>query len=779
MRAILYFISLSIVIGTLILGVSQLNVILPYWSWTDYRLIEGAGVTAISTIILMLSALAARYYVRNELIKIVLLCGILIGFYLVIVLNIVNNVFNIWGLFVGLFIASLIIIKTMEKTHRKIASLADGLSIEHTHDEVDINTYLERVAKFKIPKKSSLLGVECFGYTIKVQDYLKLVPALHRYLNNSELGTLNELSELKSEAMQRDLKDPFNNDYVQLLNYILLSKNFLWEFESKWLQLKSRSEILKNTPRVHKKFSLFKKGELKQPLSGISKNPNQTENKDDSASAKASFFDTKEIISKVVKTDYQSDYQVANSQSLDSKDHSYGTVDHALLSLYIDNDDAKDKNGEYETKAEDLLNFSLKKGQDQDLNPTPNLLEGSTATHQGNIVTACNEPISNEHGAQFHEVHIKATDEQVNFHEQQAKLLQQEIGIRPSLVGELYLGDDSIKLDQNFDFDKSFELYFRRYYRDMSLRIFAFFQFINHTSNTKAISAHKIRGNNRGFTSREVAASNLAVNGSLYLSGTPVSVDSLKPLLFLVFMSGSTYLFMNNLSLAAFISYNGGYTSASSILEGMHWWAIALTMLLACNSLIALLECFKKTVLRLSADIARAVQIIKLVVLSITLLISAGILWPGQLINTIEMIHADLDQIKNNELSTTSGYINNRLFNERISKGVLPKIYDVLAIPVIGPRTGNKWVKLYLPVDHGLVISPYERLQVANSFSNDKRLHTKNVPRWSFKHTSNFKLIVQANKVDSTFIKKASIKNQKSNNKAVVNNRGRATSPIF
>ena len=108
------------------------------------------------------------------------------------------------------------------------------------------------------------------------------------------------------------------------------------------------------------------------------------------------------------------------------------------------------------------------------------------------------------------------------------------------------------------------------------------------------------------------------------------------------------------------------------------------------------------------------------------------------------------DQIKNNELSTTSGYINNRLFNERISKGVLPKIYDVLAIPVIGPRTGNKWVKLYLPVDHGLVISPYERLQVANSFSNDKRLHTKNVPRWSFKHTSNFKLIVQANKVDST-----------------------------
>ena len=313
----------------------------------------------------------------------------------------------------------------------------------------------------------------------------------------------------------------------------------------------------------------------------------------------------------------------------------------------------------------------------------------------------------------------------------------------------------------------------------MSLRIFAFFQFINHTRKTKAISAHKIRGNNRGFTSREVAASNLAVNGSLYLSGTPVSVDSLKPLLFLVFMSGSTYLFMNNLSLAAFISYNGGYTSASRILEGMHWWAIALTMLLACNSLIALLECFKKTVLRLSADIARAVQIIKLVVLSITLLISAGILWPGQLINTIEMIHADLDQIKNNELSTTSGYINNRLFNERISKGVLPKIYDVLAIPVIGPRTGNKWVKLYLPVDHGLVISPYERLQVANSFSNDKRLHTKNVPRWSFKHTSNFKLIVQANKVDSTFIKKASIKNQKSNNKAVVNNRGRATSPIF
>ena len=728
MRAILYFISLSIVIGTLILGVSQLNVILPYWSWTDYRLIEGAGVTAISTIILMLSALAARYYVRNELIKIVLLCGILIGFYLVIVLTIVNNVFNIWGLFVGLFIASLIIIKIMEKTHRKIASLADGLSIEHTHDEVDINTYLERVAKFKIPKKSSLLGVECFGYTIKVQDYLKLVPALHRYLNNSELGTLNELSELKSEAMQRDLKDPFNNDYVQLLNYILLSKNFLWEFESKWLQLKSRSEILKNTPRVHKKFSLFKKGELKQPLSGISKNPNQTENKDDSASAKASFFDNKEIISKVVKT-------------------------------------------------EDLLNFSLKKGQD--LNPTPNLLEGSTATHQGNIVTACNAPTANEHGAQFHEVHIKATDEQVNFHEQQAKLLQQEIGIRPSLVGELYLGDDSIKLDQNFDFDKSFELYFRRYYRDMSLRIFAFFQFINHTYNTKAISAHKIRGNNRGFTSREVAASNLAVNGSLYLSGTPVSVDSLKPLLFLVFMSGSTYLFMNKLSLAAFISYNGGYTSASSILEGMHWWAIALTMLLACNSLIALLECFKKTVLRLSADIARAVQIIKLVVLSITLLISAVILWPGQVINTIEMIHADLDQIKNNELSTTSGYINNRLFNERISKGVLPKIYDVLAIPVIGPRTGNKWVKLYLPVDHGLVISPYERLQVANSFSNDKRLHTKNVPRWSFKHTSNFKLIVQANKVESTFIKKASIKNQKSKNKAVVNNRGRATSPIF
>ena len=129
---------------------------------------------------------------------------------------------------------------------------------------------------------------------------------------------------------------------------------------------------------------------------------------------------------------------------MDSKDHSYGTVDHALLYLYIDNDDAKDKNGEYETKAEDLLNFSLKKGQDQDLNPTPNLLEGSTATHQGNIVTACNEPISNEHGAQFHEVHIKGTDEQVNFHEQQAKLLQQEIGIRPSLVGELYLGDKKL-----------------------------------------------------------------------------------------------------------------------------------------------------------------------------------------------------------------------------------------------------------------------------------------------------------------------------------------------
>ena len=67
-------------------------------------------------------------------------------------------------------------------------------------------------------------------------------------------------------------------------------------------------------------------------------------------------------------------------------------------------------------------------------------------------------------------------------------------------------------------------------------------------------------------------------------------------------------------------------------------------------------------------------------------------------------------------------------------------------------------------------ISPHERLQVSNRFSNDKRLHTKNVPRWSFKHTRNFKLIVQANKVDSTFIKKASIINKKVKNKAVLNN---------
>lgn len=739
------------------MGISQIDVILPYWSWKDAQLLEGVCITALSTVLLTMTALMARYYIRNEIVKILLLCSILFGFYVLIVLNIINNVFAIWGLFLGLFIASFIIIKTMEKTHSKIASLASGLNLDKTHDVVDLNTYLDRVAKFKYPKRSSLLGIECFGYTIKVQDYLTLIPVLYRYLNNSDLSTQNEISALKAEAMQRDLSNPFNKDYVQLLNYILISKNFLWEFESKWLQLKSRSEILKNTPRVHKKFFFFKKSELKQPLKSVSSTePMVFDNKDDSASAKASSFDVREN---------NKDSSKEEQTSLKKSNEKYGTVDHALLFHFIENIGDKEKEENYESKANDLLNFSLKKNPDLDLNPDPNLTLKDQDQDGYNIVKAVNNYDNDE--AQFHEVHIMPTPEQVNHHEQQAKLLQQQIGIRPSLVGELYFGDDSLKLAEQFNFDKSFELYFRRYYKDMSLRVFAFFQFLTHTSKTKAQSAHHINRVTKGFTSREVGVSSLSVNGALYLSAMPISIDLLQPIIFMVFMSGSTYLFLNKLTLSAFISYNGGYGSAISMLQGMHWWAIAFTVIIGANSLNAVISCFKKTLLRLSSQTAFLLRTLKVIVAAITLAISATILWPGQLLTTIEMIHSDLEQINRNELSTTSGYVNNRLFNERIVKGVLPKVYDVLAIPVIGPRTGNKWIKLYLPVDQDLVISPHERLQVANRFSKDKRLHTKNVPRWMFKHTRNFKLIVSAKKVDSTFIKKASLGNKQSINPKV------------
>lgn len=152
-------------------------------------------------------------------------------------------------------------------------------------------------------------------------------------------------------------------------------------------------------------------------------------------------------------------------------------------------------------------------------------------------------------------------------------------------------------------------------------------------------------------------------------------------------------------------------------------------------------------------ELLKQVRLLQGIVALLSFGVALLVLWPGQLTSVIMMAQQDLAQIKKEDLNVTTGYVNTRFFHESLSFGVAPKLYCIMAVPVIGPRTDNKWIKLYLPNESEFTISPHERLQVSGRNKTKFRLHNKNVPRWRFGHTRNFKLIVSAQKIGSTFVK--------------------------
>lgn len=600
------------------------------------------------------------------LIKLLSLMLVVVGLSGIFKDKLIAHPIYIVAILAALVLCSSLVLLHIHKSQRELIRLGSNLNIAHTFYRPKLDAYMSRLANFNCPEKCSLHGMECFGYVIAIQDFLQIVPILYRYLNNSELDTVNELSQLKTQVAQRDLSNPLNQDYLNLINYILLSKNLLWEFEAKWLQLKSQNERLKSKDYLRKTEDLKRRQHKEQ-----------------------GHYSNDDL-------DLYRSYEFRESSNINDEEDN-DKHSHIDLYGYVDN--------------------------------------------------------SNINSEQYLVSEISKNKEQSRRHHAQAQLMQQQIGIRPSLLGEVSLGDDSIRLAESFDFDRAFNTFLRRYSKTLSLRIYAFFQYLAYTHSTKAHSAYHQPRHSK-LIRQDLASCILSVNGALYVSSIPLFLEIFKPLFFMIFMSLSTYWMLSGYCLSAFVASVGGFLSAHSLLLGTSSWAISLAMLLVSNTIIALHALFKLPHFDIGYDLLKQVKRLQFIVALLALAISLVALIPGQLGSFIVKTQQDLQQIKSNDLDTTTGYVNPRFFNEHLPFKLAPNIYSVLAVPVIGPRTDNKWVKLYVPAESDFTISPHERLQVSHRKNNKFSLHNKNVPRWRFWHTKNFKLIVDAQKIDSTFVKR-------------------------
>ena len=677
----LYLIVMAITFGSLGLWLYMTPSLGHFLSFNNTVVIDFVSMLVLSSLGVLLLYVVFLLVKVKPLFKFLCIIATLVILGIVFKAKLVENPVYIWAICVGIALCSLLVLYRVHQSQWRLIKLGDRLNIAHTFYRPHLDTYLQRIGDFKIPKDCSLVGMDCFGYIIAIEDFLKVVPALYRYLNNSSVNTINELSAFKSEAETRDLSNPLNKDYLNLLNYILLSKNLLWEFESKWLQLRSRNESIKSKKYLNQTVVLKRKQEQAQ--------------------------------------------------------HHYQNDDLDLFRVY-----------DYRDPVE-LAHEAQAHLKEDEAHVHEDILEDNyQATYHYGYVEP-EERLNTEHDL------VKAANknkERSQRHKDQAQVMQQEMGIRPSLLGEVSLGQASIKFEESFDFDKCFNTFLRRYSKTMSLRVYAFFQYLAHTRNAKEPSAYVNPTTNK-LVRQEIASCTLAVNGALYVSRFPLFLELVKPLVFMLFMALSTYWMLSKYSLSAFIAVCGGFGEVVSILQGLSVWGVALMVLVVTNTLISLYDCCKMPHFDIGYELLKQVRLLQGIVALLSFGVALLVLWPGQLTSVIMMAQQDLAQIKKEDLNVTTGYVNTRFFHESLSFGVAPKLYCIMAVPVIGPRTDNKWIKLYLPNESEFTISPHERLQVSGRNKTKFRLHNKNVPRWRFGHTRNFKLIVSAQKIGSTFVK--------------------------